>query len=1319
MPMPEQDVLARPAAPAPSNLESPSFGAESGAATPDLGFHALRGAAPGIGNAAQARTADVAGPPPRPRVLGAGLGNGALIRASRPAPRQPITQPRPVAERASEGAPSEQEVNAPAAAEVAKPAEKVPEPAEKLSTQEGEPGAAPAKPAETGEVPAEERPAPGQPAEITTAGKERGSPAEGAPSPARAGPPAAVPEAAQPAPEREVGAEPEAAAAPVAAITATDPGGILAQLATTPPSAAIAAIDQADQASAGALENQRHQAEQQLPEIAAPTGLPPRGEPTAPTEAAATGLTATTSVPEPKAAPEAAGQSQTVVAPPIPEVPPPVPTTLPGPEKTTDEDERARFEAKARQAMEWAGIDQKKAEEAIPTTFGPRPSIAMTGDADPQKHFDEDRGPADAATAKAKAEAAEGINADHGLGRIYPAPSDARLSARRPLTGVGRPPAAPGSAGPAAPISSDVAGGLDRSLGPGLSERLGAKRDEYAAGQQQYEADSAQAHRDSRAEIAQLTANAARTQRAEQRQAGADVADYQKQWRKELDDTEEDYHKKAGAAAKEQRAKIEEKRTDGERRAHAEIEKAERQAAEERKKKDQEAQEERAKKRKESGGFFGWVRSKAAALIDGLRKAINAIYDGLRKIVKGLFDLAKKAAMIIINAVRSVIVGLIKAFGTILKGLVSLALIAFPKIAKWINLQIDKAVDIAVEKVNAVADKLQSAVAAVLDFLANTIDKLLGLVQSLYNGLLTVIGMLIRGELKELIERLSNVVLAAKKSPQHFEAAAYSAVLGNVHDPLSPAELASAGEKSPSVRGKEGAQEAASPLSTAESVSATGPTKVAVDGVVRGVELSPELAAEVAAVTAGREEVMLVDSPSPDRTIAGMLAEISGGNQSSESVDQEEPKYPDDGLSPGRRAEIRWQLMKQGLASWWNENKVKIILGAVAATLAIAAAIFFSGGSILAAIGPIMSVLGPLFIGASIAAIGGHVQAFVTKSWQGDVEGGARSLSDALALGAVELITWLTFKAGGAVLRVGKAAAKAGSRFRSAVSAARSTVGKAIARGAGFVFERGTLVLKGIKGWVLKQFRRLRDLGAALLQRLRFRGFRLILRNKFVVLQGLINPWEDLAEWPLPEHLVDEAELASQHQIRIGKEPLAVSRSKGTPFERRAALYDEVRRYLNKPVLDPKTDVQIKNLIAARRAAKKGALPGATRHPQVSVQHPIPGRDPFRADFYVEGKEIISVKSYAGSEVSGQLAHVRNVDDVIEHLREFNLKYAKGREISPTTVERLGFVKNKLSGEYILEIPPQTYPIPERILEEAAARGITIRDILGKVYTAP
>ena len=53
------------------------------------------------------------------------------------------------------------------------------------------------------------------------------------------------------------------------------------------------------------------------------------------------------------------------------------------------------------------------------------------------------------------------------------------------------------------------------------------------------------------------------------------------------------------------------------------------------------------------------------------------------------------------------------------------------------------------------------AVQGVLDFVAGMIDKVLGLIQCLYSGILTVIGMIVSGEIAELLRRIGYLGQAA------------------------------------------------------------------------------------------------------------------------------------------------------------------------------------------------------------------------------------------------------------------------------------------------------------------------------------------------------------------------------------------------------------------------------------------------------------------------------------------------------------------------------------------------------------------------------
>jgi filamentous hemagglutinin len=119
----------------------------------------------------------------------------------------------------------------------------------------------------------------------------------------------------------------------------------------------------------------------------------------------------------------------------------------------------------------------------------------------------------------------------------------------------------------------------------------------------------------------------------------------------------------------------------------------------------------------------------------------------------------------------------------------------------------------------------------------------------------------------------------------------------------------------------------------------------------------------------------------------------------------------------------------------------------------------------------------------------------------------------------------------------------------------------------------------------------------------------------------------------------------------------------------------------------------------------------AKRRPDRPGQVPIKDRagKTRRLDFYDAAKgEIISVKSLAAA--NGQIA-MTNEFTMLKHFQEFALKYPSGGQIAS------GPLKGQtLRGTYVLEVPPQTYRIPDRILELARQSRVTIRDYVGNVY---
>src|SRR6266542_3479282 len=195
---------------------------------------------PGLGSAATAR---VLGLPvaPAPPVVRPAIPEAAAYEPARPepaaasAPQPPAREPQPpVPERPMPERPV--------------PEPPVPQPA----AAEGEP----ARPDTTAGVAIQSGPAPSARTLAAAAVAARGRDVS----------------AVEPAP---VSPQPEAVPTASVAIDGTSPGGILDQLAQTAPSTALAAFDQAEQASGPALEAQRQAVEEQLPEIPAPTGLPP------------------------------------------------------------------------------------------------------------------------------------------------------------------------------------------------------------------------------------------------------------------------------------------------------------------------------------------------------------------------------------------------------------------------------------------------------------------------------------------------------------------------------------------------------------------------------------------------------------------------------------------------------------------------------------------------------------------------------------------------------------------------------------------------------------------------------------------------------------------------------------------------------------------------------------------------------------------------------------------------------------------------------------------------------------------------------------
>ncbi|MCB9797806.1 MAG: hypothetical protein H6741_34435, partial [Alphaproteobacteria bacterium] len=857
--------------------------------------------------------------------------------------------------------------------------------------------------------------------------------------------------------------------------------------------------------SAAVLNAQRTELSDSLPELPTPTGLAPTDAAPPALDTSAPDANAEVQVPEGEGATPKPEATETPEAPPAPAQPA---TQITGSESEGQGDEQVA--ASANQALASVSIPTA----AVPTVDPDKPTVTLSGDADPQRMGGAKQS-ADGEVARAHQQALAQAGQDFGEGDIAPA-SDAELLSAS--TALSAPAALDAPEAGAGGIPAEMIADVDAQAGPVLDERLQAGLQQYEQGQAQFDRDSQAARDKADADILLAESDATQTQTDARSGAQTEVGAARADWQSQIEQVKGDAASDAESARVKQLKAIQGKKTDADTKARKHIQDGERKAEAKKRDAERKAEAKKSSAKKESGGFWGWVKSKARAFVDGLKAAVNAIYEGLRAAVKAIFELAKQLAVGVIELAQKAIVGLIKAYGEILKAVVKVALAAFPKLAAEINKRIDAAVKKATEIVNKAAELLKKGVSAILDFLASTIDKLLSLVQSLYNAAFTLIGMIVSGEWKEILAGLKNLVTAAGEAPPQFEAAAYEEVLGGDMDqPLSAAELQLAG-----LSPKLGAGDEASmgmPGAMEGEAELPGPPwtpdNVGVEQVISGMELGPELSKQIMQQTGGGDgEVQFGQSDDPSRSMEGILGvdpaqmKVGGGDIAQQLA-------PDDGLSVGERASARWTIMKKGLSDWWSKNWPMVVGGGVLAVGGFIAANILTGGAVLAALPAIMSALGPLFMGMMAAQVGGYVSDYLSKGWAGDTRPAGKSLAKALAVGAIELISALTFKAGGAALKGAKAVAKGVAK--GAKAAAKGAM-KLMRRGANYVLKKGKVLLKGLGSSGLgKSFRRLDDFGKGLLKRTKFKGFRLKVKSRRFALEGKVNPWVKLAEGKLVE----------------------------------------------------------------------------------------------------------------------------------------------------------------------------------------------------------
>lgn len=273
------------------------------------------------------------------------------------------------------------------------------------------------------------------------------------------------------------------------------------------------------------------------------------------------------------------------------------------------------------------------------------------------------------------------------------------------------------------------------------------------------------------------------------------------------------------------------------------------------------------------------------------------------------------------------------------------------------------------------------------------------------------------------------------------------------------------------------------------------------------------------------------DAETTEAKLQEMMAQkvesVAGGEKQGEAA--QETSIPDSmktigPLTVGQRARYMSHQMIQGVKQWFSANWGKLLAGAIAALTAFIGLNILTGGAITAALPALMQVIGVVMGGVALANIAGHIRNYLSQGWGGDIEKSSQSLARGLAAGAVELVFALLFNAG-AVIKAFKSGFK--GTTKAAAGAAKETVkttvksikelGEISAKGAKTAFKNGKIMLQGVKSGFARGANSLDDLASSLVNKLRFKKFKIRRQGGKLELWGEINPWILVAKADKPD----------------------------------------------------------------------------------------------------------------------------------------------------------------------------------------------------------
>jgi len=781
-------------------------------------------------------------------------------------------------------------------------------------------------------------------------------------------------------------------------------------------------------------------------------------------------------------------------------------------------------------------------DETVNVDVGNAPELNLSGEANPQKLQTAKN--ADSAKVTSKHSTADReTTKDFGENDIYPEYPELEQMSPQVEAGIAPVIEIP-EMGELPPADPQITTAFNIEAKVKMDEQVGVEMAKNDAEVAKMQAGSQQEWTKYNTELEAETQRVSTEQKAAQENAKAEVETQRQNWKTENQAVKDRFETESAAKKAEADTKIDAKVADTDAKVSQTFNRAETQVAAEVAKAEQNAHDK--ERESESEGFLDWLGDKISSALDWLKEQFDKIVNFLKKAVKAIIDEAKRIANDVINLARDIIVGVIQVFGAALKILVDIAFAAFPEIRDRIKGAIDTVVNAAVQLVNQLAEGLKAFVNLLLDALGFALNFILSAYQAFVHLLLGD-WKFFADFLLGMLQGIFWLVQAASQMHQYlFWGELMAALLGtNPNDPLPGIErLEKPQTDGQSTDNTDGIDPNMALLQKGE----LDESDIEIDQILGEDALSEELLVELSEMgegtydfpgnsnplsmqeflgePAGGDEENIGEEATPTPDFANMTDDeklayylqqmrdnLSTADASPEAAGQPvhveaADQIPDVAkvgpLSVDQRVSFIVSQMKIGLEMYWNENKGWIIPAVIAAVLGVIALIVFSGGTALAAILPIlMQSLTVIFGVILVAQIAPHIRDYFTKSYNGDVAGGAQSLAKAFAIGLVELIFTMVFKGIGkmlkGVMRTGLAALK-GLRYLAKGGAKLVTrIGNAILQG-------GKVLFKNVSKGVTRGARRVRDLTGRLSKHFRAKKIQITITNAWIIIRFYFNP---------------------------------------------------------------------------------------------------------------------------------------------------------------------------------------------------------------------